>query len=509
MHLADTHSMSRQEDKMLLHDVRALVNIILSASNLLDQSKLNEEQKSLTDTIAWCAENLQEISTCSLDESNNHTNIFITPEQPRTTVEKLSTQLHSLCGAFALRRPDRSVVIEPDIAPAIESKHFRGNFQALRRILINLVDNALKFTKEGKIIVSVSIEDEKRLRFAVSDDGPGIPIEFRTEIFKPYWKRDNQHGQGGYGLGLSTVYQLVNEQSGNIQVSNGRTGGAVFDFVLPFSEEFKGKSTDAYYSARRVGGYPVGKQSNSKAKILVIDDNRLNQMLLEKALLSRDYEVQIAEAPVQALEILSKYKFDLVLLDVNLCDFNGIALASLIRQTSNGLNRNTPLLGTSGSTLKPDEAKVFDRFLSRPFSNEKMLTAIEELIDVEALSSMNSKNGKKPDFSHLLDFCNGDKIFATDLVKMFLENAPEALHQLWVEVQMRNVDRIAQLAHRLSSNFQLMGLPMLEQYGSTLEILCKKEEKQQHLPTIISLAKELIDATKEILPVVKNQLPVC
>jgi CheY-like chemotaxis protein len=255
-----------------------------------------------------------------------------------------------------------------------------GDPTKLSQIFINLINNALKFTKNGEVKVAVKLietgDDYSRINFAISDTGIGIPKDKQETIFESFSQGSIEINRkyGGTGLGLTIVKKIVDLLGGDINLTSEVGLGTTFDFELNLlhgTKEILVEKEKLYSDDILVG-----------KKILVVEDNKINQMVTKKMLEKKEIKCQIIDSGEEAVEVLSKENdFDLVLMDVHLPGINGTIATQKIREydtkkpiialTAISLNENREMLLSFGMTdviTKPFEPENFYRIIAANLS---------------------------------------------------------------------------------------------------------------------------------------------
>jgi len=209
-------------------------------------------------------------------------------------------------------------------------KYLIGDKLRLSQILVNLISNALKFTKNGEVKLTAVLENKVRnlhyIKFEVIDSGCGIAIENQDKIFEKFVQIDRKDDDyQGTGLGLSIVKRLLEFMGSKIEISSVVNKGTTMTFTIPF--EYNEEITQKY-----IGDKKIDVTSIEHYKILVVEDNKINQIVTRKILQKNDFECTIAEDGFEALEVLKTANFDLILMDINMPRMNGFETTRLIRE---------------------------------------------------------------------------------------------------------------------------------------------------------------------------------
>lgn len=283
----------------------------------------------------------------------------------------------------------------PEDAPAV-----LGDDNRLQQILLNLIGNAVKFTNSGEVKISIDKSDDSELTIVISDTGIGIPKEKFDSIFQSFEQVDASISReyGGTGLGLSISRTLIELHGGKIWLESEVGKGSKFFFTLPVSNE-KVKSNqvesisirpleDNTLYAEESNDFILTNESNSKIKILIVDDEPVNVQVLENHLSLANYGLLKANNGEEALSILETEEVNLVLLDIMMPRLSGYEVCKTIRKTHS--SGNLPVIMLTAKNLVSDLVYGFEcganDYLAKPFQKEELLTRIKTHIQISTLN---------------------------------------------------------------------------------------------------------------------------
>ncbi|MEI6888895.1 MAG: ATP-binding protein [Bacteroidota bacterium] len=374
--LAEAGTMAKNEFiASISHEFRTPMNGIIGLAEILKNTVLDEAQDDLLKGIVSSAENLLALVNDLLDFSAIEAGKMELDFHPFM----LDRVLEDVFQVLNLKAREKSlgfsVIINEDVP-----KHLHGDSQRLRQIILNLTNNAVKFTEQGEIEIHIRLlnraMDRALLRFEVKDTGIGIPPEAMNLLFKVFSRiKQKQHYLiSGTGLGLSICKKLTDLMGGDIGVESVYGKGSTFWFTLPF--ELSGPKLQNPYNTQT-----AVEVSYSGKKALVAEDNLINQKIVSFQLRRMGFEVELTDNGQAALEKFASMDFDLVILDIQMPILDGYQVAKAIRQQEKGTSAHLPIIALTANAMKGDrefylEAGM-DGYVSKPFTSEMLQQAIE------------------------------------------------------------------------------------------------------------------------------------
>lgn len=382
------------------HELRTPMNGVIGMTNLLLDTDLEPEQREYVETINTSGAALLMLINDILDFSkieSGKVELTVEPFELRACMENVFSLV-----AFVAKEKCLGFhySIDPQVSPLIE-----GDIHYLQQILVNLVGNAIKFTSVGEVAIDVSKYQDNQLLFAVKDTGIGIPSHKLDKLFKPFSQIDTSTTRkyGGTGLGLAICQKLISLMGGDIWAESIFNHGTTFLFTIPY-HPVETKRSPAIeivdHLLEVVLERPAESTQNKSShipklaeqiplKILLAEDNPVNQKLANRIFEKMGYSIDIAANGIEVLEAIQKESYDLIFMDVQMPEMDGLEATRQIRsmeqsrQTElSNLAKSIQIIAMTANAMHDDREKCLasgmNDFIAKPFKVEQIQTAIEK-----------------------------------------------------------------------------------------------------------------------------------
>ncbi len=354
------------------HEIRTPMAGVVGLVDLLLKTELSPTQRGYGQLIQTSAGSLLRLIDDVLD--------FSKIEAGRLSLERVPFDLHATLREIAellrFRASARRTELSLELGPGVPEWVW-GDPGRLRQVLTNLVGNAVKFTEGGRVEVDVELQADGRLRFRVADTGIGIPQEVRGRLFTLFSQADSSTSRrfGGSGLGLAISQRIVELMSGEIGYESTPEVGSVFWFVVPL---------EPAAAPAPVPSPPCGdaatRNDGRRYRILVAEDNAINQLVITHELAALGYEVVAVNNGLEALKTLEEQAFDLVLMDCQMPELDGYEASRRIRESPGEIHK-LPILALTAHALKEDLERCLaagmNDTITKPFREDVLRQKLE------------------------------------------------------------------------------------------------------------------------------------
>ena len=501
------------------HEIRTPMNGILGFLSLIEKGayKDREELKQFTGNAKQSTELLLEIINDILDLSKIESGKMAL-ESTDFNVNDIIEESISLLSS---KINEKNLKVTTNILKNSDV-FLIGDPTRLRQIFLNLLSNAIKFTEKGEIKLDVSTEktDEENivLHASVQDEGIGIPKDKIGELFNPFTQIDGSHTRkyGGTGLGLVICKEFITMMGGVINVESEIGKGSRFYFTAKLKKQ---KYVAVPSITRRFGAetkedilnadlHDLLKKERSKYKLLLAEDNLINQMVALRILIDCGYNITPVNNGIEVLNILKEKSFDLILMDVQMPEMDGYTATGEIRK----FDTLIPIIALTAHALMGDKEKCIEAgmndYVSKPIIPEKFVKVIDKWLNIEikqekvTTTVKQQKNEVVFDFSVLEKMSLNDKDFQVELLNSYLNDVDERFNRLMGFIESQNLPKMTAEAHTIKGASYSLGANKVGDIAYSIEL----SGRQKNLENVNQWIDKLTSAISETKIIIEKYI---
>jgi len=475
------------------HEIRTPMNAVLGILDLLTDTPLTEKQLTLISTARDSGELLMTIINDILD--------FTKMDVGEQVLQQKDFDLHLMlknCIALLQHLADKKSLQLSLLQSASLPQYVRGDPDRIQQIFINLINNAIKFTENGSITVTVSadIDSEQRqlLHCKVCDTGIGIHADAQASLFDEFTMVDQSYSRKyeGTGLGLAICKRLIDLMHGTINIHSELGQGTTFEFTLVLEK------MDANTVPKDITEQPL-QRPRANTRILLAEDNLANQMVIKSILEHAELSVDVVSNGHEALQAVQDRSYEVILMDISMPEMDGMSATQAIRKLPSPASE-LPIIALTAHTLSGDKARFLaagmNDYLSKPLQRKSALNCIARWTNASEQPDIVITTEPEAEFeppyvdeSVLLQLVSDtDAEIVPELISLYIEDSQARLVKIAEAIVKQDFDNLEFETHTVGSSAAAHGNAKLYKLSRKVEALCREKDHQAALKYALLLA---------------------
>jgi len=481
------------------HEIRTPLNAIIGFLRELKRLDLTDTQRQFVDNSYNASEHLLSIINNILDISKIESGEMTLDNHSFSLIESIQKVITIL----SPKAKQKKIKLEPQFSEDLSE--LKGDSLKIEQILFNILGNSLKFTEKGKITITCKVlkdfKNHQHISICITDTGIGMSEDYIKHIFKKFNQEDGSVSRkyGGTGLGMAITKQLIGLMKGEIQIKSEKNVGTEITMIFNFD---KGKENITSKNIKQTEDISV-----KGTTVLLVEDNELNQMVAENSLTYFGCQVTKADNGRIALEILSQQEFDIILMDIQMPELDGIETTKILR---NELGRKIPIIALTANAFKTEIDNCISAgmngYITKPFNEEDLLQIIYKYTRSEKITNTNLSDISEIlyDLKYIKALSRGDDDFVKKMISIFILQTEETVALIDQAFDNKDYAEIARLVHKIKPGIQGVGIHSLSESVKTLEISAK--EMTEELPVLYNSFIEIRRTLETAVEQMKREL---
>ncbi|UUC44353.1 PAS domain-containing hybrid sensor histidine kinase/response regulator [Flavobacterium cerinum] len=470
------------------HEIRTPLNAIVGFLRELSKQQLTSTQRDYINNSEIASKHLLAIINNVLDISK----IEAGEMALENTDFVLENTIGNVITVLSPRAREKGLTVHKNVAPEI-SKVLKGDELRLEQILFNLLGNAIKFTAKGEILIHCDlIQDDisrQKVRISVKDTGIGMDAGYVKDIFKKFSQEDKAattKKYGGTGLGMFITKELVQLMKGRIEIESEKGIGTTFHIYLKL-EKGDPERVQTTGKKREPG-------SLQDVSVLLVEDNILNRMVAQNSLKYYNCQVEEAENGLKAIEILKQKKFDVILMDIQMPEMDGIKATKVIRKE---LQLDTPIIALTANAFKTEIDRCYaagmNDYVTKPFDEDVLIGLIAKYgmkkRQPDVLQPESETEQKLYNLEMLRELSGNSDDFIREVVQVFMTQVTEMIDKGESAMEKEEFTDLGKLVHKIRPSVESLRITSIADELKLLEQLAKDNDEAKEIKMLYAFVK--------------------
>lgn len=501
-----TEKLLHNREKMMLtvtHDIKSPLSSIIGYIELLDHTNLEGRQHYFLQNMKSSSEHILHLANNMLDFSKLEAKQMEVDQVPYNPYHLLQ----EIADSFLPLATQKQLELEDHISKALDGK-YSGDPLKIRQIIVNILSNAVKYTRTGKVSLSAFRGDPKNdtLVIVIKDTGPGMTEEEQKLIFKEFTRLNAQHNNGmeGTGLGLTITLQLVQLLHGTLTLDSHKGSGSTFTVRLPLKEA----EAESPSEETKVQSCPPSP--DRPIRVLLVDDDKIQLELRATILKNIGITCTSCMNPQEVLPLLEQNEYDIMISDIQMPEMDGFELVHKIRTSTQVNIQQLPVIAMSGRDDIPEKKYLeagFSAFINKMASPSQIVEEINKLLGTHLQIQQRPEGGCSPTKGYSLTsirtFADNDMSSIIQITEAFLQDCQNNFTLLQQYSQNGEIEAIRQLAHKMLPMFRQFHI---ERIVPLLLLLERMNTNETTMGQITEIVTEIIEQGKVIAREIKNDI---
>lgn len=449
------------------HEIRTPLNGIIGFLRELKRLDLSSTQSQFVENSYNASQHLLSIINNILDISK------IESGEMSLDIHSFSIQkiIHDVLTILESKAREKKIVLRTNFVDGL-APEFKGDSLKIEQILYNILGNSLKFTDQGEIVIDCAVLKESKnyqtISIIISDTGIGMSEEYVKNIFKKFNQEDGSVSRkyGGTGLGMAITKELVTLMKGKIEIESTKNVGTKTTIILNLE-----KSTEKSLAKITEENNDI---SIKGVNVLLVEDNEINQLVAENSLRYLGCEVTKADNGHIAIDILAKEKFDIILMDIQMPELDGMEATKILR---NKLTLETPIIALTANAFRTEIDKCMaigmNDYITKPFNEEELLKVIYKHTKNAIVEDEQKRGQKLYNLSSIEALARGDEEFIQKMLSIFITQIQETIPLVDKAFNEKDYTEISRLIHKIKPSIEGFGIYSIKEKVKDLEINAK------------------------------------